>query len=98
MKLPRSLIIGDSEWNVVFKRKIPSAGKGETLGLCDPSNQTIYLKKGMKSEELLDTYLHEIFHIFEDTYGRDVPHKWIYFLATKLAKTIVDNFGVTFTE
>lgn len=89
--IPREIHLGDSIWKVKFVRKIPDEAE-DTLGLCDPSECTIYIKQGQSYVSRLDTLFHEIIHAIENEYEFDLDHKHVYKLGEALAKFFVDNF------
>jgi len=94
--LPRSVNIFGERWKVVVKKDI-----GENcLGLCSYSEKTLYIKK-QSEQDMLQTYLHELFHAM---CGRTSMHQapdWHLSLeeivADKFATVLVEN-GVTFKK
>lgn len=85
---PRELVIKDDIWKVRFVRKISD----NTLGLCDPSEKTIYIKQGQSYQERLDTFLHEVVHAINFEYNFEIKHNHVYKLAEAMAKIYIENF------
>jgi hypothetical protein len=57
------------------------------MGLADGQAKTITLKNGMNHDEILETFVHEILHVFTFEYPRlKIAHPLIY----KLEKPIVN--------
>lgn len=76
-------------------RKIPTHGNTKhsvTLGLCDPSDKTIYIKTGLPYQLKIDTAVHEIIHAIEHEYDFELDHRHVYILGEALAKVWVENF------
>ncbi len=90
--VPRELQIGDSFWTIKFVRCIE--GDLNTLGLCDPSEYTIYIKQGQNYEERLNTVLHEITHAISYEYGfyEALKHAHVYKLAEGFTQIFLDGF------
>lgn len=86
--LTRPWLIYGEMWKVVFKQDL---GK-DTLGLCDHSNKTLYIKTGQKRKEALKTLIHEVLHAFEDEYEIVLGHKVINKLEDPLANFFLENF------
>ena len=86
---PKEMWIKDSCWQVRFVRNIDERG---TLGLCDPAIKTIFIKQGQSYQERLDTYWHEVMHIFENEYGFSLNHKHVHKLGEAMARFYVENF------
>lgn len=92
MKLPKSLVIGDSIWKIERKRLRESHYGKEVIGLCDPMTQTIIIKTGLKPREALDTLVHECLHAIEDEYDLKIDHALIHSLESKISQLLIDNF------
>lgn len=87
---PKEILIGDSLWQIRFKKTI-AEGK-DTLGLCDPSEHTIYIKQGLGFEERLNVFFHECLHAISYEGGfYSIDHKVIYDFADGLSKIFTDN-------
>lgn len=87
---PRQIVIKDSIWDVKFVKKLNGHGR-MTIGLCDPSDQTISVRLGLDKRERMKTLIHEIFHAWEEEYGLHIPHKLIYALEDPVVDFIIDN-------
>ena len=88
---PKCIVVNDNVWDVRFVRRIPGEDPF-TSGLCDPSEQTIYIKMGQSPEERLKTFLHELLHIFEAEYKIDIPHRLVHRLEDPFARFLIDNY------
>lgn len=86
---PRQIVIGDSIWEVKFVRDIDN---GRTAGNCDPNEQVISIRMGQCETERLKTFIHELFHAWEEEYGLEIPHKLIYRLEEPIVDFIQDNY------
>lgn len=80
--------IRGNQWLVTFKREING---GNDVGLCIPSTKTIYLAQGLGKKETARTFWHEIVHAFEEEYGFDIPHKYVFKLELALEEFMDDN-------
>jgi|SRR3954469_6839006 len=89
---PKDFQIGDSIWNLRFVRSLGQTETTITWGLCDPSEQTIYVRLGQTPTERLKTTLHEILHAIEEEYGLTLPHRLIHQLEDPLARFLIDNY------
>lgn len=90
---PREILVGDSIWAIRFMRRLAADdGKMITWGLCDPAEQTIYIRLGQSPKERLKTLLHEILHAIEEEYQLDIPHQLIHRLEDPLARLLIDNY------
>lgn len=98
-KYPREWIVGEDLWRIKFVSKIQ--GCDDTLGLCDPSDLTIYIKLGIGKLETLKTFLHEIGHAQEYSYDFKVLnnktfdyraiHRYIHHFETVWAEVFIAN-------
>lgn len=86
---PREIMVGEDLWAVRFVRRLPEDSQ---LGLCDPSEQTIYIRLGQTQEERLKTFLHELLHAIEYEYKIVMPHRLIHRLEDPLARFLIDNY------
>lgn len=75
-----------------FKRKLQDSKFYETLGLCDASTQTVYIKEGQSEFERLRIWIHEVGHAFEAEYGVEIPHGLLEKLDRIIARFLLDNF------
>lgn len=92
---PETIVINENIWTVKFVRGPieDEDGRGrDTVGLCDPSDQTIYIKMGQTPEERLKTFLHELLHAIENEYGIEIPHSLVHKLEDPFAKFLIDNY------
>ena len=94
MKLPKTLIIGKSEWSVVMLKEIDKPLKDGTItwGYCDEAKQQIEILSRLKTRPRLRTFIHEVMHAFEDEYGLEIEHKLLDKIATAFADLILVNF------
>lgn len=87
MNLPSRIKIkkNSKSYEVVWQSVIQ--GDEKCMGLADGQAKTITLKIGMTKEETLETFVHEILHVFTFEYPRlKIAHPLIY----KLEKPIVN--------
>ncbi len=79
---PKSVVVGNTEYEVRIVKRIPGHKKLEGLIISDPSEElaVIYIKR-QRRKLMLDTLIHEIHHAFEFEYGIKIRHKLIYQLA-----------------
>ena len=87
---PRQLEIGENIWRVRFCRTIPGE-PDTTLGLCDPSDNTIYVKLGQTPVERFKTFVHEILHAWESEFSVSIPHSVIHDLEEPIFRFLLDN-------
>lgn len=78
-KYPKFLTIRGEVWQVKFKHDLDKLAEADPedcpiLGLCDPSNKTIYLRYKQSKIDLLKTFVHEVLHAIEDEYDFSLPH------------------------
>lgn len=90
---PKRLLIGESEWKVVWKRKIVDDGI-LCAGLCDSKKKTIFLQIGQTPKERVSTFFHEMLHALEFEHGIALPHETIYRLEGPLAELFRQNAWV----
>jgi len=88
-KYPKKLLIGDNEYRIVFVDRIEGV---DTLGMCDPETNVIFIKNKLSDEERFNTLCHEILHAFEFEYDLDIPHKHIYALEKPILEFLLNNF------
>lgn len=82
-------LVGDDLWELKF---VKSCGDNDSnRGLCDPTNRTCYILKGMSNQEIFDTFLHEFMHSIEFEQEIDLPHSAIEKLELGISKFISDN-------
>lgn len=84
----REWIIRGEHWQLKFKKKIEK----DTLGLCDPSDKTVYIKRGLDKVELLKTVIHEFLHSAEDEFNFKLAHRHIYKLEDAIVDFIFNNY------
>lgn len=82
--------IGEESYLVKVVKRIPDAS-ADTVGLCDPSTQTIWLKRGQSRAALFRTWVHELLHAIEAEAGIDLKHKDIYTLERGIADALLMN-------
>lgn len=94
MRLLRELYIKEDIWTVKFVRHIqPTDRDGkQTIGLTCPADNIIYIKTGLKPKERWETYIHEVLHAIEFSWGFRIPHKLIYRLEKPLVMLLIENF------
>ena len=73
---PKQIQIGDAIYKIKFVARIGNSRT--TLGICDPSDYIIRIKKGMTKEETFATLIHELLHAFEAEYDINISHKAVY--------------------
>jgi hypothetical protein len=91
-KYPKVVIVRDMPWRVKFVRNCP--GSRTDLGLCCPSQQTIYIKLKQKPKETFMTFIHELLHAFEFEYDFNIPHKAIEQLEKPISEFVLDNWDL----
>lgn len=89
---PKDVQIGDSVWSIRFVRNLGQTETTITWGLCDPGEQTIFVRMGQKPVERLKTVLHELLHAIEEEYDLELPHRLIHQLEDPLARFLIDNY------
>lgn len=87
---PKTLIIGENSWDIIFVRKIPGEDES-TLGLCNATECTIYIKMGQSPEERFKSLIHELMHAIAYTYNIKQDHNVIWKLETPILKLLLDN-------
>lgn len=99
MKLPKTIVIGESIWEVETKRNLDSLaeslgvhGPNVVRGLCDSTSETIYIRGRQSKFETLCTFVHEALHGISYSYGLKIPHRLVYDLEKPIAKLLIDNF------
>lgn len=92
MKLPKELIIGESIWHVKRNRKTLVINDHPLDGMCDPSDNTIYVHSNLRGKEALVTFVHEVLHAFEFEFDIKIGHPMIEALEYKLTHFLLDNF------
>ena len=90
---PREIQVGEALWEVRFVRQLEESDPARiTWGLCDPSDQIIYIRLGQSQGERLKTFLHELLHAIEYEYKITMPHRLIHKLEDPLARFLMDNY------
>jgi hypothetical protein len=87
---PKTLVIGESVWEIKFARVIPGE-KPDTLGLCDPSTSTIWIRTGQTPKERFKCLCHELAHSLCHEYKIGENHETIYKIEEPLYRLFVDN-------
>jgi hypothetical protein len=99
MKLPSAKDYDGTEWHIgseTYQVKVVKRIPGEnekTLGLCDPSEQVIYIKAGQSKSQAYRTFRHEIYHAYEAEYGIPLRHAVVYQLEKADGDFLISNFG-----
>lgn len=89
-KYPRLITIGGEPWRVEFVRQIKKSR--QTLGLCEFSEKTIYIRRGQSRKETFATFVHECLHALEEEYNFELKHKHIYALEQGIVELLIENF------
>jgi hypothetical protein len=84
----REWLIGENIWRLKFVKKIDDQG---TMGLCDPGDKLILIRRGLDKGEMLKTLAHEVLHAFEDEYTIDISHKTVYKLEDAIFEFLLNN-------
>lgn len=63
MKIPKSIDVFGTRYRVKF------VDTDLFAGLCDSSKKTIFINANQNKEQILNTYLHEVFHAMQFTLG-----------------------------
>lgn len=63
MKIPKSIDVFGTKYKIKFVETELFAG------LCDSGKRTIFINANQSKEQILSTYLHEIFHAMQFTLG-----------------------------
>ena len=66
----------------------------DELGMCDPNEQSIYVRDGQPSEVEGDTILHECLHALESLLELKLRHEDVVRITTGLHALIRDNPGL----
>jgi len=88
---PDSVIIKDEIWSIRFCRSVPDE-EPSTVGLCDPSEKTLWIKLGQGRYETFRTFIHEVTHAIEDEYDFTLRHEHVEKIELGFAAFIVINF------
>ena len=83
--------VGEETYTLKFVKKIPG-GNAADIGLCDPEERTIYVKKGLSKALMFRTVVHELLHSIEFEYEIKIKHETIYQLEKALVDTLLMNF------
>lgn len=83
-------IVNGEIWHLKFKNKIDEDG---SLGECDPSTKTCYIKTGQTRQETAKVLFHEFIHAAEEEYNFELKHYYINKLEEFLYHFILDNFS-----
>lgn len=89
MKIPSKIIVMDTPWTVVFKKRI---GKGGLAGLCDPAKHEISILRGMSDHETLSTFIHEVLHAIEYGLQKTIGHGLINKIEAPLSSVLQQVF------
>lgn len=92
MKYPKTLLIKDAEYAIKFVNRIKDERK-RVVGLCDPEECCIYIKKGQTRKETFSTFIHEVLHAIEAEYDFDLTHRHVYKLEAGISSLILANFS-----
>lgn len=80
-------ILGQN-WDVVWTPSWIIPGQ---YGHCDPDNQAIVIRHGLRGQQCADTLLHETIHAVENILGLDMTEAQVRLLATGLTQVFQDN-------
>lgn len=69
---PREWFIEGDLWHLKFSSKLSKQGID---GLTDPSNYTVTISYGMSKANTFATFIHEMLHAMEFSYGYELPYK-----------------------
>ena len=91
---PKTLKINDEIWDVKFKRRLTQK---DDVGLCCPSDMSLYIKLGNDRNELLKIFIHEILHAIENSYDFEIVNRHdegdlVYKLEAAIYQVLIDNF------
>ena len=87
---PRQLQIGENVWDIRFCRRCPDEPP-ETLGLCDPSETTLWIRMKQVPEERFKTFAHEVCHAVCFEFGIKENHAIIHKLEEPILRFFLDN-------
>lgn len=96
---PREVVVNGEIWTISFVNKLEYGG-ADLYGLCDPSEYSIKIVRGLGRKILFRTFRHELMHAIEFSYDIDEmvfrknfdPHDWIYAMEEGIAETEFDNW------
>lgn len=89
---PKRLTINGKRWRVRFASKIDPQAEGRiTVGYCDAAALEIVILKGQPLDDILETFIHEVLHAIEASYGVKIPHKIIYGLDRPITEFVITN-------
>lgn len=92
-RYPKEIVDANGDiWRVKFANKIPDFRGRDVLGLCDPSEQTISIRRGQTRRELFMTFFHELIHAAEDSGEFTLDHKYVDKLEEHLGGIILANW------
>lgn len=93
--IPRTLMVGDSVWEIRFVRKMPhgNAKDKNTVGMCCDDDKEICVRLGIGKREQAKTLIHELLHALEFEYQISIPHELIYKLEEPIYRLLCDNWN-----
>jgi len=89
--IPRTLVIGETVWDVGLVKTI--TGRSTDVGICDNDNKEILIARGQGRYETLKTLIHEVLHAFEYEYKLRIDHDLIYKLEEPILRFFADNWN-----
>jgi hypothetical protein len=90
---PEKLKIGKHEWSVIQSESHEDAEKDD-LGVCVWDDKLIWISVRQSREQLICSFIHEVFHAIEYEYKIKIPHGIIYALEKPIRCFLRDNFDV----
>lgn len=91
MKIPKKVKIGIYTYKIKEVEDLKDEKNNPCWGLCEHSEHTIYLKKGMIEPRLSEVFLHECLHGIEESFGIDLGEKKVNQIGLALMAFIIDN-------
>jgi hypothetical protein len=90
-QIPKKLYVKDEIYKVKLVKRIPGHDK-DTVGLCDPGTNTIWISTDQSNRHILRTLIHEATHAVEFVYDLKIKHKLVYKLEKAIYNLLMDNF------
>jgi len=96
MKIPKKVKSGCLEYKVEYFKFAEDKwkqkeGARDLWGYCDHDTETIYLKKGMRPARKLEVFLHESFHMIEESWDISLGEKRVNLLGMAMCDFLKRN-------
>ena len=90
---PKSIkITSEVEYQIKFVKRIEGAEDEEVFGEINLDDKVILIKRKQAPEEMFKTFIHEVFHAFEEEYNIKMSHTAIRKLESAVFNLLFMNF------